>query len=492
MTAESRTRLHTPGASAYRVVQRLGRGGMADVQLVLQTTPVGVERLAVLKRARPELAQVPEYSAMFWEEARIAATLSHQNVVQTYEVGQDDDGYFMILEFLRGQSYAQVLSRTGYIDYRFSLEVLLGTLQGLEHAHGLKHPSGAEMSLVHRDISPPNLFVTYDGQIKVLDFGIAKARGSLIETEAGVVKGKVSYMAPEQMVGAACDLRTDLYAVGVLLWEATAGRTRFSGVPEVGILHSVTTQIAPTTPGAVERGLPALADEICQRALAFDPAERYQSASAFHDDLARLADLMGERLGVRGVGQHVVEHFAEERDAQQTLIEAELDPSNLTRHSELAAPATASASGTRTLELDSARGAAFRATPAPVPAESVPPLKASRISIPSVLLVVVGLGVLIVLCMKAGAYLSESNEHPRIEPSSAPATAPTNHVPAQPLVEAAVPSIFPPPPSAAPPEARPAPKAVYRAPWKPLPKGKKWPPPAPLDRQTVEQFGGRR
>ena len=313
------------GGSRYRFVCDLGRGGMADVQLALQTSSAGVERLAVIKRVRPELATQAEFAAMFLEEARIAATLSHQNVVQTYEVGQDSQGYFLVLEFLRGQSYGEILSVAGYTDYRFSLEVLLGTLLGLEYAHQLTHLSGREMGLVHRDVSPPNVFVTYDGQIKVLDFGIAKALDSTVETDTGVIKGKVAYMSPEQMHGEPLDLRADLYAVGVMLWEATAGCRRFDGMPDVAVVSAVITQRAPLEPGAAEHGLPPLADAICARALAHDPRERYASAAEFSEDLLTLAELLGGRLPPRVLGQYVTELFPAEQAQLQQRIEAELE-----------------------------------------------------------------------------------------------------------------------------------------------------------------------
>jgi serine/threonine protein kinase len=312
------------GGSSYRFICNLGRGGMADVQLALQTSRAGVERLVVLKRARSELASQPEFAAMFLEEARIAATLSHQNVVQTYEVGQDEHGYFLVLEFLRGQSYGTILSTAGYADYRVSLEVLSNALLGLEYAHQLKHLSGREMGLVHRDVSPPNIFVTYDGQVKVLDFGIAKALDSTIETDTGIIKGKVAYMSPEQMHGESVDSRADLYAVGVMLWEATAGGRRFPGIPDVAVVSAVSSQRAPITPGAAERGLPALADRICERALAQDPAQRYSSAAQFHEDLSALTELVGGRLAPRALGQYVSALFATERDELQRRIEAGL------------------------------------------------------------------------------------------------------------------------------------------------------------------------
>jgi serine/threonine protein kinase len=356
---------------------------MGDVQLVLQTTSSGVERLAVIKRPRPEFARVPEFAAMFWEEARIAATLSHPNVVQTYEVGEDDEGSFLLLEYLRGQSYAEVLTRSRYADYALSLEVLLAVLQALEYAHRLKHPSGRQMALVHRDISPPNVFITYEGQIKVLDFGIAKALDSSVKTEVGMVKGKVSYMSPEQMLGAAVDLRTDLYAVGVMLWEATAGQQRFVDVSDITISSLVTAQRAPLSPGAVERGLPALADDICRRALAREPADRYASAAEFHEELRKLAELVDNRPPTHVIGQRVSALFAAERSAQQARIEADLSSTDVSNGAAAPPPQAEhlGARGTQVLALDNARihSKAITATPAAARAATAPSSPAERV-----------------------------------------------------------------------------------------------------------------
>ncbi len=312
------------GGSSYRVICDLGRGGMADVQLVLQSNRAGVERLVVVKRVRPELARDPEFNAMFIEEARIAASLSHPNVIQTYEVGQDERGCLLVLEFLRGQAYSSILDKGG-LDFRVAVEVLIGALQGLEYAHAVQNLSGRQLALVHRDISPANLFVTYDGQVKVLDFGIAKTLDSTVETNTGVIKGKVAYMAPEQMRGEPADLRADLYAVGAMLWEAAAGRPRFeNALPDVAIVSLVSAQLASSAPGAAERGLPALVDEICSRALAHDPEHRYESAEQFHDDLLTLVELVGGRTPPRQLGQYVADLFTVERRALQQKIETEL------------------------------------------------------------------------------------------------------------------------------------------------------------------------
>jgi serine/threonine protein kinase len=293
------------GGSRYRTLGRLGSGGMAEVDLAVQTGVAGSSRLCVLKRVRKDLAGRSEFVSMFFEEARISASLNHPNIVQIYEVGGDEQDCFLAMEFLRGRSYAHVqrLASSERIDYRIDLEVMLATLTGLEHAHLRRDLSGEPMRLVHRDISPPNLFVTYEGEIKVLDFGVAKSKDSLVITEAGILKGKVAYMAPEVVAGDDFDARADLYAVGVMIWEATAGRDRWPRMNDVAILAQIARGGPVESPQAAERGLPALADPICIKALAEDPRQRYQTAAEFRDDLLQLCEQLGGRLSRRSASQ---------------------------------------------------------------------------------------------------------------------------------------------------------------------------------------------
>jgi serine/threonine-protein kinase len=314
------------GGSRYRVLGRLGSGGMADVDLALQNGVAGTSRLCVLKRVRRDLSDRPEFMAMFFEEARISASLNHPNIVQVYEVGGDERDCFLALELLRGRSFAHVQRPDGgdREDYRVVLEVLIGALSGLEHAHQRRDLSGQPMQLVHRDVSPPNLFVTYDGEIKVLDFGVAKSKQSIVHTQAGVLKGKVAYMAPELVAGELVDARADLYAVGVMLWEATAGRERWPDQNEMAILAALAAQEHPEPPGAAARGLPALADDICTRALARRPIDRYQTAAELRSDLVRLSEELGGRLRQEELQRYMAERFTRQREREEREIEQAL------------------------------------------------------------------------------------------------------------------------------------------------------------------------
>ncbi|HVJ14179.1 MAG TPA: serine/threonine-protein kinase [Polyangiaceae bacterium] len=314
------------GASRYRILGSVGSGGMAEVELALQTSVGNVRRLAAVKRVRPEHARSSEFVGMFLEEARISAVLSHPHVVHIYEVGRDDDGVFMAMEYLRGQSFGSVIDEVGFdrLDYGFALEVLLATLDGLEYAHQLCDVDGQPMALVHRDISPSNVFITYDGQIKILDFGIAKALGSSIQTKSGVVKGKIAYMPPEQVCAEPIDARADLYAVGVMLWEATRGESRWGDRTDVSVMSELAAKNPPESPRAEERGLPALADVICARALAPEPDDRYRSAAKFRKELLELADRIGARRSPRELGSYISRLFSVQQRRQQQVIDSAL------------------------------------------------------------------------------------------------------------------------------------------------------------------------
>src|SRR5262245_22043168 len=213
----------------YRLLAELGHGGMADVYLAVTQGMQDFTKLAVVKRLRSHLAEDSDFLAMFMQEARIAARLNHPNVVHTFDVGHDGQFHFMAMEFLEGHPYSAILNRAGreHLDLALQIRILIDVLEGLHYAHELCDFDGKPLGLVHRDISPQNVFVTYDGQVKVLDFGIAKALDSAVETRTGVVKGKLSYMSPQQALANTIDRRADLYSVGVLLWEAVAQRRRY-------------------------------------------------------------------------------------------------------------------------------------------------------------------------------------------------------------------------------------------------------------------------
>ena len=216
----------------YRIIARLGGGGMADVFLAQMAGPSGFSKLAVVKRLRDKLQNDDYMLSMFLDEGRLAARLNHQNVVNTYEVGQDKEGHFIAMEFLEGQPLSHILAKLkeDRLPLEMHLHILCETLTALQYAHDLPDYDGKPLGIVHRDVSPQNIFVTYSGQSKLVDFGVAKAASASSETRAGVIKVKVTYMAPEQAVGKdTIDGRADIFALGILFWEAltVSAKSRF-------------------------------------------------------------------------------------------------------------------------------------------------------------------------------------------------------------------------------------------------------------------------
>ena len=260
---------------------------MAEALLAMMDAGCGARRLVVLKRIWPELASDPEFMTMFMDEARLSVRLEHPNLVRTFEVVDDADGVAIAMEYLDGQPLTRVLNRlrgTGELSVPLRLRILSNVLAGLEHAHGLADLDGVSMGVVHRDVSPQNVFVTYDGQVKLVDFGVAKTLAASHHTRPGALKGKLAYMAPEQMQPEPIDRRADLFAVGVMLWEMLSEKRMWQGMSEVQIVTHLSLGLPfPSLPA--DGSLPPGLDAICERALHPDPTYRYQTAAEMEVDL---------------------------------------------------------------------------------------------------------------------------------------------------------------------------------------------------------------
>lgn len=302
---------------------------MADVFLAVAKGPVGFTKLVVVKRLRRSLAEDPEFVSMLQDEARIASRLNHPNVVQTNEFVEADGEFLIAMEYLEGQPLSRVVQRTAerksHLPDAMHYAVIADVLLGLHHAHELMDYDGTPLGIVHRDVSPQNVFVTYEGQTKIVDFGIAKAVGrAAAETRTGVVKGKFAYMAPEQALGRPVDRRADLFSVGVMLWEAATKRRMWSDLREEAVIVQLATGTYPASPKSVAPDVPAAIDEICVKALAHEPGDRYATAAEIHRDLeAYLAD--SGNTGVRrALGAFVAELFESRRAEIKAVIEREL------------------------------------------------------------------------------------------------------------------------------------------------------------------------
>jgi serine/threonine-protein kinase len=309
----------------YQLVAEIARGGMGIVYLAMVQGPGGFNKLVVVKELKPELVEEPAFLTMFLDEARLAARLSHPNIVQTNEVGNAGDRYFMAMDYLDGRGLDQIRRRTRHAGYGLSapmqLRVICDMLAGLDYAHNLTDFDGSPLHIVHRDVSPQNVFVTFDGQVKLLDFGIAKATDSVHETHAGVVKGKVAYMSPEQGRGWKVDARSDVFSAGVMLWEALTGKRMRDGKNEQEKMWALVSADVPR-PSSVKAWVPPELDEICARAMAWERDDRYPSAGALQADLEAYLRKSGSNVTARDVGACVSDLFREDRASTNAVIEA--------------------------------------------------------------------------------------------------------------------------------------------------------------------------
>ncbi len=310
----------------YQLLVELARGGMGVLHLAVVQGPSGFNKLVVIKELPPLLAQKPELVEMFLEEARIAARLNHPNVVQTNEVGSEGNRHYLAMEYLEGQSLRTLLRTTELgprLPLAVHLHILIDALAGLHHAHELCDFNGTPLNVVHRDVSPHNLFLTYAGVTKVVDFGLAKAADTQRSTGSGVLRGKLTYMAPEQLRGDKVDRRGDVFAVGVMLWEALSGRRMWRGLSEIAVANLVSAGDIPKLRDA-SPDTPADLLRICDRALCPEPEGRYPTARDLQVDLESFLRRRGKHATARGVGTLLSEIFREEQERARKMIDSQL------------------------------------------------------------------------------------------------------------------------------------------------------------------------
>jgi eukaryotic-like serine/threonine-protein kinase len=314
----------TTAFGKYQLFASLGRGGMADVFLAVARGQMGFNKLAVIKRLRQALAEESAFRTMFLDEARLAARLSHPNIVHTYEVGEQNGVYFIAMEYLEGQSLNKVLKealrRKEAIEPEIGARVIADALGGLAYAHGLGDYDGRPLGIIHRDVSPHNIFVTYDGHTKLVDFGIAKAALSSTETEVGVLKGKVAYMSPEQAMGGRIDQRADIFAMGIVLWELLARQRLMTGESAANTLHKLMNEPIPRLSSALPDVDPAL-EAIVMKSLEKDPQYRWQSAAEMRDALEDWLRASPRQIRQEEVGRKMQHLFASVREEVQRQVQ---------------------------------------------------------------------------------------------------------------------------------------------------------------------------
>lgn len=281
LSAESAEHAFKRAIGRYALYGEIASGGMATVHFGRLLGPVGFSRTVAIKTLHPQFAKDPDFVAMFLDEARLAARIRHPNVVPTLDVVSTDDELVLVMDYVQGESLARLIRtsrRQGVtIPPRIATAVLAGVLQGLHAAHEAKNERAEPLGLVHRDVSPHNVLVGTDGVPRVLDFGVAKAAGRVQTTRDGQLKGKLAYMAPEQVRGGTVDRRTDVYAASIVLWEALTCRRLFDGDDDAQVFGKVLEAVVPA-PSAVVPTIPKALDAIVLRGLDRDPEKRFQTA----------------------------------------------------------------------------------------------------------------------------------------------------------------------------------------------------------------------
>lgn len=267
----------------YHLLRKLASGGMAELYLACAEGLGGFRKLVVVKRVLPHLAENGEFVRMLLQEARLAAALNHPNVVSVLDVGETDGEYFVVMEYVHGRDVHRLLrdqTREGGLPLRMALAIALGAARGLHHAHQRTDLDGSPLGIVHRDVSPSNVLVGYDGSIKVTDFGIAKASAITRNTRSGSIKGKAGYMAPEQCRGEAMDRRVDVFALGILLYELTTHQRMFWGDNDFAVMNRI-VEGRWDPPNTIVDGYPQELEQIITRAVSLEPAARYPDAESF-------------------------------------------------------------------------------------------------------------------------------------------------------------------------------------------------------------------
>jgi serine/threonine-protein kinase len=281
----------------WELVERLGAGGVAEVFRARLTDEV-ISKVVAIKRILPAIARDEQFIRMFIDEARIAARLSHPNIAQVYDLGQQDEYYFIEMEYVPGWTLADIITsyrqRHGEVlPLWVTLHVMRHVADALDYAHAATDPAGRPLHLIHRDVSPANIMLTPEGNVKVIDFGLAKATGRLEETGAGIVKGKIRYLAPEQARGDSIDHRIDVYAAGAVLYELVTGQRLVDGANDFDVVVKVQRGV-DARPRAIRPELPERLEHVIRCAVAPDPERRYASAGELHDALEGAAYELGQ------------------------------------------------------------------------------------------------------------------------------------------------------------------------------------------------------
>lgn len=300
----------------YILLEKLAAGGMAEVYLAKKIAASGVQKFVAIKRILQQYSDSQEFIAMFKDEAKIAINLSHSNVVSIYDFGVESSQFYLVMEFVEGRNLRQVLNRMKRTEAQFSIgqvvHIIKQVAAGLDHAHRCIDPTtGQPLNIIHRDMSPQNVMLGFEGDSKIVDFGIAKAAHQIEATRAGTLKGKFGYMSPEQVEGQSVDLRTDIFALGIMTWEMLANQRLFLANNEINTLRKIRECEIPSL-RKINPNIPSELDQIVQKALEKDKIERYQTAAELRRDLQGFLSRFDPDFSVQDLSQFVKGLFSEE------------------------------------------------------------------------------------------------------------------------------------------------------------------------------------
>jgi serine/threonine protein kinase len=303
----------------YKVLEKVAAGGMAEVYRAESAGLEGFKKIVAIKRVLPHLSEKKQFIGMFLDEARVSAHLSHSNCVQVFDIGVGDNTYFIVMEYVDGADLKGVIEHRRKHNLPFPTEVAclicVRICEGLAYAHELVDSRGESLHIVHRDMSPPNVLITRHGEVKIVDFGLAKANSQLERSEPGIIKGKFSYLSPEAAKGGTVDARTDIFAVGIILWELLAGRRLFLGDSDLETVRMVQSARIPSL-RELNPNVPAELERVLMKALTEDPNARYQRAREFGAALNELLFRLGRSVSSFDIAE-LVDPIRKEREQKR-------------------------------------------------------------------------------------------------------------------------------------------------------------------------------
>ncbi|HKY40826.1 MAG TPA: serine/threonine-protein kinase [Polyangiaceae bacterium] len=305
----------------YKVLEKVAAGGMAEVYRAESAGLEGFKKIVAIKRVLPHLSEKKQFIGMFLDEARVSAHLSHSNCVQVFDIGVGDNTYFIVMEYVDGSDLKGVIEHRRKHNQPFPIEeaclICVRICEGLAYAHELVDSKGENLHIVHRDMSPPNVLITRFGEVKIVDFGLAKANSQLERSEPGIIKGKFSYLSPEAAKGGAVDARTDIFAVGIILWELLAGRRLFMGESDLETVRMVQSARVPSI-RQINPKVPVELERVLMKALTEEPDQRYPRARDFGSALNELLFKLGRSVSSFDIAE-LVDPIRKEREHKRRL-----------------------------------------------------------------------------------------------------------------------------------------------------------------------------